>query len=232
MLRRTPVARPGAACSRIGDPSSSRPPSGSLGSQDTRSTAMRFSSHALLAITLAVAAAPALAQPADYRRAGPATAESDPGLFTVHRVGGTLLFEIPDTILGRDMALMSRYARVQQGLANGGDRLGPNMVVRWERRGDRIVLRAVSHSTTADEGDNIHIAVENSNFAPILEAFDIKARGNRTSVIDVTDLYLGDTPAFTLPRNQRSRHGVRGFDRHRGWLEWARSFPINVEVRV
>src|SRR5690554_2821709 len=128
MLRRTPVARPGAACSRIGDPSSSRPPSGSLGSQDTRSTAMRFSSH---------------------------------GLFTVHRVGGTLLFEIPDTILGRDMALMSRYARVQQGLANGGDRLGPNMVVRWERRGDRIVLRAVSHSTTADEGDNIHIAVEN-----------------------------------------------------------------------
>jgi len=51
-------------------------------------------------------------------------------------------------------------------------------------------------------------------------------------VVDVTDLYLGDHPAFSLPRAQRTRMAVRGPDRARSWLEWSRSFPINVEVRV
>jgi hypothetical protein len=51
-------------------------------------------------------------------------------------------------------------------------------------------------------------------------------------VIDATDLYLGDVPAFTLPRATRTRLAVRSYDRERSWLEWARSFPINLEVRV
>ncbi|MHB1170077.1 MAG: zinc-dependent metalloprotease, partial [Longimicrobiales bacterium] len=34
------------------------------------------------------------------------------------------------------------------------------------------------------------------------------------------------------PRSQRSRYSVRSHDRDRSWLEWARSFPINVEVRA
>lgn len=169
---------------------------------------------------------------AAYRAAVPPTAVSDDGLFTVHRVGDRLKFEIPDSILGRDMIIMSRYAQAQYGLADGGDRMAPNMVVRWVRRDDRIDLRAISHETTADEGSSLHIAVENSNFAPVLASLKVEARGDGTSVVDVTDLYLGDTPAFTLPPSTRSRHSVRRYDRDRSWLEWAKSFPINVEVRV
>jgi hypothetical protein len=56
----------------------------------------------------------------------------------------------------------------------------------------------------------------------------IQARGDGTSVIDVTDIYLGDTPTFSLPRNRRSQYSVRRYDRDRCWLEWARAFPINV----
>jgi hypothetical protein len=177
-------------------------------------------------------AAPAAAQVQDYRAVVPASAESDAGLFHVHRVGDRILFEIPDSILGRDMVLMSRFARTQEGLSEGGARMAPNMVVRWERRDDRVFLRAVSHSTTADGGSAVQVAVENSNFPPVLQAFGLKATGQGTSVIDVTDLYLGDTPAFSFPRQQRSRLGVRGYDRERSWLEFARSFPINVEIRV
>src|SRR5690625_4711820 len=66
-----------------------------------------------LTFTLAfVSPSPVSAQIADYRSVVPANAESDAGLFTVHRVGDRLLFEIPDGVLGRDMALMSRYAKV------------------------------------------------------------------------------------------------------------------------
>ncbi|CAN5813998.1 zinc-dependent metalloprotease [soil metagenome] len=177
-------------------------------------------------------ATPAAAQIQAYSTVVPSSATSDAGLFTLHRVGDALLFEIPDSVLGRDMAVMSRYARAQDGLADGGDRMAPNMVVRWERRDDRIDLRAVSHQQTADANSSLHIAVENSNFAPVLHSFPLNARGNSTSVIDVTALYLGDVPAFTLPRNTRTRHTVRSYDRDRSWLEWARSFPINVEIRV
>jgi hypothetical protein len=187
---------------------------------------------AALVLALAVAPAALSGQVQDYRAVVPSTAETASGLFDVHRVDERLLFEIPDSLLGRDMAVMSRYARSQDGLAEGGARMAPNMVVRWERRGDRVFLRAVSHATTAEEGSPLALAVENSNFPPVLQAFPVKAVGQGSSVIDVTDLYLGDVSSFSLPRAQRTRLAVRSYDRDRSWLEWARSFPINVELRV
>ena len=188
--------------------------------------------RSLLPLVCVLLALPVSAQAGNYDDVVTSSMQSDAGLFTVHRDGARLLFEIPDSLLGREMALMSRYASVQEGLANGGDRMAPNLVVRWERRGDRIDLRAVSHDNTADEGSPLQIAVSNANFAPVLASLPIEARGNATSVIDVSDLYTSDVATFTLPRSQRSRHSVRSYDNDRSWLEWARSFPINVEVRA
>jgi hypothetical protein len=159
-------------------------------------------------------------------------AEADDGLFTVYELDDRILFEIPDTLLGRDMAVMSRYAQAQDGLANGGGRLNQNMVVQWEARGDRVYLRTQSHSTTADEGDNVHQAVQNSNFAPVIASFPVELTRNGASVIDVTDLYMGDHPSFSLPEWQRSEMEVRSYARDRSWLEWTRSFPENIEIRA
>jgi hypothetical protein len=201
----------------------------------TTSSLARFRTLALASILLALS--PGLrpgisAQIRAYDEVVTGSAETDEGLFDVHRVGDQLLFEIPDEVLSRDMVIMSRLHRVQQGQTNVGSNLAPNVVVRWERRGERVFLRAVSHSNTAVPEDNVNIAVENQSFAPILMSFEIQARGQGTSVIDVTDLYTRDTPAFTLPASQRQRMGVRSYDRDRSWLEWSKSFPINVEVRV
>ena len=228
---------PAAAASSVGTawPKAARHATGHALRRAARAATGTVAATTFVALTtLAAAAQPAPAQStsAAYRAAVPATAKSDDGLFTVHRVGDRLKFEIPDSILGRDMAVMSRYAKAQEDLADGGDRMAPNMVVRWVRRGDRIDLRAISHETTADEGSSLHIAVENSNFAPVLASLKIEARGDGTSVVDVTDLYLGDVPAFTLPPSTRNRFAVRRYDRDRSWLEWAKSFPINVEIRV
>jgi hypothetical protein len=192
-------------------------------------SSFRFAALALLALQ---SATPLPAQVQQYSAVITAAVRSDDGLFTVHRSGDQLLFEIPDSILGRDMIVMSRYARAQDGLADGGALLAPNIVVRWERNGDRILLRGVSHSITAEPGTPLAVAVENSNFPAVLQALPIRARGDGTSVIDVTELYLGDAPVFSLPRARRTQLGVRAHDRNRTWLEWSRSFPINVEVRV
>jgi hypothetical protein len=162
----------------------------------------------------------------------PATARTDRGLFDVHRVGDRLLLRDPGLAAGPRHGAdepvrlgpgRSRQRRRPDGAQHGGA-LGA--------RDGRVHLRAVSHENTATEGTALHLAVQNSNFAPVLHSFPVRARGQGTSVIDATDLYLGDVPAFTLPRATRTRLAVRSYDRERSWLEWARSFPINVEVRV
>ncbi len=189
----------------------------------------------LQAIALAASlllAVRAHAQGRPYREVVPASATTQRGLFDVHRVGATLLFELPDSLLGRDMIIMSRYAQVQDGFSQVGANLAPNMVVRWERRDDRVFLRANSHQTTADAGTARHIAVEDQNFAPVLQHFPVAARGESSTVINVTDLYLGEHPAFTLQRQQRTQLAIRRYERDRSWLEFARTFPTNIEVRV
>ena len=172
------------------------------------------------------------AQIGDYSEVVPSSAQTAEGLFDVHRVGESILFEIPDAMLGREMIVMSRFNSVQAGQTSVGANMAPNIVIRWERRGDRILLRAIDHSSTADPEDNAYIAVENQRFAPILASLEIEARGSGSSVVDVTSLYMGDTPAFTLSAGQRGQMGVRRFATDRSWIEWTRSFPMNVEIRV
>ena len=162
-------------------------------------------------------------------------ADTGEGLFTVYMLDDErIVFEIPDEMLGRDMAVMSRYAKAQEGLAarGGGDRMTANMVVYWERRGERIVLRTQSYSNTADAGSPLSLAVANSNFAPVIASFPIAIDRRGSSVIDVTELYLGDHPAFSFPRQRRSDLGIKAHDPDRSWLEWIRAFPENIEVRA
>ena len=161
-------------------------------------------------------------------------ADMDEGLFDVYTLDDRILFEIPDEMLDRDMAVMSRYAKAQDGLAarGGGDRMTANMVVQWERRDDRILLRTQSYSNTAEEGTPLDLAVQNSNFAPVLASFDIELSRDGSSVIDVSELYLGDHPAFSLPGERREELDIQAYDDERSWLEFARAFPENVEIRA
>lgn len=198
---------------------------------------MRRALSALVSVLVPLALAAASSTPADaqsrpYSEVIPAGASVERGMFDVHRVGAKLYFEVPDSLLGRDMIIMSRYGQVQDGLSQVGANMAPNITVRWERRDGQVLLRATSHQTTADSGSARAIAVEDQNFAPVLQAFPVAARGSGSSVIDVTELYMGEHPAFTLQRAQRTQLAVRRYERDRSWLEFARSFPTNVEVRV
>jgi len=71
-----------------------------------RRFSLRVAPVSALAIVLTLATAiPALAQLQDYSEVVPASADTQSGLFLVHRVGDRLLFEIPDEVLGRDMII-------------------------------------------------------------------------------------------------------------------------------
>jgi hypothetical protein len=118
-------------------------------------------------------ARPRTARGPTARSCRPAPSSSE-GLFTVHRVDDKWLYEIPGDMLGREMILITRVTRTPAGMGFGGHRQ-TTASVRWERSGDRILLRQVSHENVAADSLPIYEAVRNSNFEPVLHAFPIRA---------------------------------------------------------
>ena len=155
-------------------------------------------------------------------------AESDDGVFTVHRLDDKVFYEIPETELGREFLWVSQIARTTEGVGYGGQALG-NRVVKWERHGDRILLKSVSYALVADAEQPIARAVEAANNDTIIRAFDIEALSEAGApVIDVTTLFNREVPEFSA----RSRLQARGFARDRSFVESVTAFPENIEVKA
>lgn len=155
-------------------------------------------------------------------------AKSDPGLFTVHRIKDKVYYEIPKNELGKELLWVSQIARTTLGVGYGGQAAGYR-VVRWERKGDRILLRSVDYDITADPKMPIARAVQAANYESILMVFNIEALGKDDApVIDVTRLFITETPEFSV----RARVRARAFDAARAFVERVVSFPENIEVEA
>lgn len=179
-------------------------------------------------------------RPRPYNQVVTDRAISDGGGITVHKMDERYLFEVPDTLLGRDFLLVSRIAGVPVnvgGFLSAGTSVGERLV-RWERSGDRVSLRSISVSAVADDSLPIAISVASNNVGAILMTFPIQAYGragardSATFVIDVTEFFGGDTPTLSgLSAAQRRTYQVRRLDPARSFVTAVRSFPLNVEVR-
>lgn len=159
-------------------------------------------------------------------------AVSDDGMFTVHRVDEDLFYEIPFDMLDKEMLLVSRVAKTADGVGYGGQKAN-TQGVRWERKGNDVLLRIVRHVNVAGDSLPIHTAVRSSNFETIIKAFDIAAFNPDSTglVIDVTELYETDVPVLGLQSGRRQAYNVRRLDTSRSFIESAKSFPQNIEVR-
>ncbi|MBC7897606.1 MAG: zinc-dependent metalloprotease, partial [Cytophagaceae bacterium] len=163
-------------------------------------------------------------------------AVSDAGGITTHRVDDRWFVEVPDSLVRRDFLLVSRIAAVPtnfSGFTSAGTSLSER-VVRWERNGDRVMLRAIAFGAVADDSLPIALSVASNNLGPILAAFPIQAftRDSTSYVLDVTDFFAGDTPAISgLDAAMRRTYQVRRLDPARSYINTVRSFPLNVEVR-
>ncbi|MFB6098201.1 MAG: DUF5117 domain-containing protein, partial [Salinibacter sp.] len=163
----------------------------------------------------------------------PDTARTDEGLITTHRFKDKLYFEIPDSLLGRELLMVSRVAKAQADLAYGGEKTN-TQVLRWERRGDELLLRVASYEKTANPEDPVYQAVQNSSFEPILKSFSVEALNQDSTgvVINATDLYTSDVSSLGLPQDARKQYQVRRLDGERTYLNGVESFPKNTDVEV
>ena len=158
--------------------------------------------------------------------------KTDEGLFKVHSLDDTFLFEVPDSLLNREMLMVTRIAKTANGIGFGGGKAN-TQVLRWERKKKKILLRIVSHSVVADTILPVHEAVVNSNFEPVLFSFPIKAFNKDTTavVIDATSLFSTDVKPLGFPQFYRKRFGVTRIDKSRSYIDRVSSYPQNIETR-
>ena len=177
------------------------------------------------------AAAPRAPRP--YNRVITPDAVTKRGLFVVHRIGDRLLFEIPPKELGKDQLLIGRITRAPatdpaQPTGGFGQFAGDQFTertLRWDRVGNRVILRGPEYAITADTGLSIWRAVQNANYPPVIAAFNVEAFGpDSAPVVDVTRLFTTAIPEIAA---------IAGtIDANRSFIERHLAFPDNIGIEA
>jgi len=158
--------------------------------------------------------------PKPYKDVITKEAKTMEGLFKVHQIDDKYFYELQDSLLGRDMLMVTTIAKTADGLGYGGERTN-TMMLRWEKEGDMILLKVVSVDNFAADSLPIAQAVKNSNLEPILQKFDVKSNATDSTgiVIEATDLFARDVQALGLPRNRRTQFRVQRLDSDRSYIK-------------
>ena len=160
----------------------------------------------------------------------------DEGVFNIYQQDDKYFFEINNDLLNREMLMVSRIAGVPpgfSGFSSAGSK-SAEQVITFSRSKDKILLRKKSYEAIANEELPVYQSVRANNFEPVIASFDIEALSKDSSgvVIDVTDLFTSDVEAISgIPSFLRRTYQIRRLDSGRSFVESAKSFPENIEVR-
>ncbi|MBD1424021.1 zinc-dependent metalloprotease [Sphingobacterium arenae] len=161
-------------------------------------------------------------------------AVSSPGLFTVHKVKEKYFFELPDTIMNREILAVTRFVKTPGAATFYGGELANQQTVYWEKGPDNnVFLRAsILVVQSKDSTQAITRAVKASSLDPIVASFDISAfsKSKNGVVIDVTDFFKGDNQVVSLTPYQKKAIKITNIAADKSYISGIRSFPINTEV--
>lgn len=172
----------------------------------------------------------------EYSEVITSEAVSDTGLISTHVVEDNYYFEIGDSLLEREILVVSRISGFVKGMNFGGagTKSRPQQVIRFQKKGNQILMREVSYNSVASEELPIYESVKNNNFEPVISVFDIEAFNPDTTgyVIDVKVFFTNDVPMIgAIYDYQEKQFGTRGVDKNRSFIQSMKSFPENIEVR-
>ncbi|WP_158557200.1 DUF5117 domain-containing protein, partial [Mucilaginibacter conchicola] len=155
------------------------------------------------------------------------------GLFTVHKNKDTVYFEIPDSILNRDIMMINRLSQSSYGTkAYAGEELD-DKTIQFTTGPDstlRIIYNLVA--SEADSSSNVYRSVERSNRNPVAYVFPIVILGKHGSsyVIDVTKLFTATS--FLNAINPQST-AAKTIDEPKDFkIAYIHAYPSNVEIGV
>lgn len=171
-------------------------------------------------------------------------AVSKNGMFRVHQIEEQYFFEVPDSLLNRDILVVNRISKAPAGLrpnvnVYGGDEVAEN-VIRFEMGPfnrlfmKRMVFREKSNDSTEN---GLYRAMLNSSLQPIVAAFPVKALGKDTSagksyVIDVTTFLQSENEIFYFGPEAKRGLALGAVQNDKSYVAAISTFPINVEVKT
>ncbi|HEX6333146.1 MAG TPA: zinc-dependent metalloprotease [Flavisolibacter sp.] len=182
--------------------------------------------------------------PKPYHEVITAKAKTDRGLFITHKVEDKYYFEIPDSMLNREILIVNRISKAPAGARSGflgyaGDQIANNVITFEKGPNNRIFLRTISFGEMGrDSTEGMFHSVRNSNLQPIVAAFEIKAIASdsisraKGSVIEMTDYLMGDNDVFFFSATNKRNLGLSQYQQNNSYISDIRSFPTNIEVKT
>ena len=166
--------------------------------------------------------------PQPYDRVITKDAKTSKGVFTVHVVRDRYYYEIPKSELGKEFLWTSQIAKTGGGAGYPGMQVSDRQI-RWELKGNRVLLLDIRVNTTADPTQPIAQAVNAANSDTIIQSFAVAAFSkDGDPVIEVTRLFTGDLQEFSA----RQALNATGMDANRSFIEHVSPYPENVEAEV
>jgi hypothetical protein len=163
------------------------------------------------------------------------------GLFNIYKQEDKYFFEIPDSLLGRDVLVVNRIAKAAADsriffFGYAGDQIGEN-VIRFEKGpNNRVFVRTISYQqiSTDSSESGMYRSVLNSNVQPIVAAFDIKAFSKDSSgtLVDMTDFIGSDNDVLYFDPSVKRMFSLGPQLSDRSYIDDVKAFPSNIEIRV
>ena len=170
-------------------------------------------------------------------------AQSTKSFVDVHKVENSYFFEIPDSMFGREILVVSRIAKSAAGSRKGfagyaGDQIGRQVISFYNAGNDRVFIRSHSYAERASDSTGMYLSVRNSNIQPFVQAFDVKAykvdtlSKKRTVVIDVTDFIQSDNNILHFSQASKKALSIGSQINDRSYIDTLKVFPTNIEIRT
>lgn len=168
------------------DPAASAPSAGSTASAGTAGTAATGQvptptpTPGTMPAGMPFALPGATPEPRRYEQVITRDAKTSKGLVLHHNVKERHYFEIPESLLGKDLFWSVEVAQASESNVFNGLPLG-HKVVRFERVGNRVLLRGVTFGRRGSA--DLKAATDAVGLAPILMAFNVEAEGSERSLL-------------------------------------------------
>lgn len=155
------------------------------------------------------------------------------GLFTVRHIKNDWYLEIPDSLLGRMMLAVTRFASVPQEFKMVTGEEVNRSAVYFEQYGDKtIFLREYVQSQYAKPENRIAISLKQSTTDPIVWKFDVIGRNpeTRAQLINITKWLMGENKVTNFSSSDRTILGIGSVQSDRTFIDTIKTYPINVEI--
>jgi len=155
------------------------------------------------------------------------------GMFTVRHIKDDWYFEVPDSLMGRLLLVVTRFKAVPQGFKMISGEEVNRSVVYWEQHNSKtLFLREYVQSQFGRPGDKIAEALKQSTVDPVIGKFDVIGRNPETQaqLINVSKFLLGDNKTCGFTSSDRSILGIGSLVQDRTFMDTIKTYPINVEV--